>query len=331
MIRIYSFVGRDCELIPLLRGVVTNPNCEFHGNTIAIHTLAQWSRCNSQMNAESVSDIKLETENDDYDENHPNYLTENIYHPRVALHRAIKDWLNDFFEERKTYGKMLKPQPASAVTLAPIPPLQKVNTCMTVTLTTSSSTITTQSVVPVPLETSQLLALADICSTVTPTNESLPKSSLMNSLMSTTKVITTDAISAPILSSSIRISESGLELPEKTAAHSPIDVMDVEKLSSEAETFEAMDCGTPKHTLSDSSSLNSEPPAVKDEHETNANSNGDKTEKSQLSDDVVMAESITDPETMQDESISEDEKFESINYDDILLLCDLFYLPFEHG
>jgi protein O-GlcNAcase / histone acetyltransferase len=44
------YSGRNCELIPLLRGVVTNPNCEFHANFIAIHTLAQWSRCNSQVN-----------------------------------------------------------------------------------------------------------------------------------------------------------------------------------------------------------------------------------------------------------------------------------------
>lgn len=46
------YSGRNCELIPLLRGVVTNPNCEFHANFIAIHTLAQWSRCNSQINGE---------------------------------------------------------------------------------------------------------------------------------------------------------------------------------------------------------------------------------------------------------------------------------------
>ena len=43
--------GRSPELIPLLRGVVTNPNCEFHGNTIAIHTLGQWSRCNTEINS----------------------------------------------------------------------------------------------------------------------------------------------------------------------------------------------------------------------------------------------------------------------------------------
>jgi protein O-GlcNAcase/histone acetyltransferase len=104
--------------------------------------------------------------------------------------------------------------------------------------------------------------------------------------------------------------------------------MEVEKTGSET-TEELMDCGTPKHTLSDNSSLNSEPPTTKEEPSNGANDN-DKG-KSQLSDDIVMTESANDHETMQDESISEDEKSDKITYDDILLLCDLFYLPFEHG
>jgi hypothetical protein len=44
-----------------------------------------------------------------------------------------------------------------------------------------------------------------------------------------------------------------------------------------------------------------------------------------------MTESVNEQETMQDESISEEDKCDPINNDDILLLCDLFYLPFEHG
>lgn len=38
--------GRSPELIPYLRGVMTNPNCEFESNFIAMHTLAQWSKSN---------------------------------------------------------------------------------------------------------------------------------------------------------------------------------------------------------------------------------------------------------------------------------------------
>lgn len=39
------YQGRSPDLIPKLRGVLTNPNCEYGCNFVAIHTLAQWSRC----------------------------------------------------------------------------------------------------------------------------------------------------------------------------------------------------------------------------------------------------------------------------------------------
>lgn len=47
------YSGRSPELISLLRGVVTNPNCEFHANTIPIATLGSWSRCKSEINSKS--------------------------------------------------------------------------------------------------------------------------------------------------------------------------------------------------------------------------------------------------------------------------------------
>lgn len=41
------YSGRSPELIPFLRGVLTNPNCEYHANTIAITTLGRWAQCSS--------------------------------------------------------------------------------------------------------------------------------------------------------------------------------------------------------------------------------------------------------------------------------------------
>ncbi len=38
--------GRSTDLIPYLRGVLTNPNCEFEANFIALHTLGQWYQSN---------------------------------------------------------------------------------------------------------------------------------------------------------------------------------------------------------------------------------------------------------------------------------------------
>jgi protein O-GlcNAcase/histone acetyltransferase len=37
------YSGRDSRLTAKLRGVLTNPNCEFEANFIAMHSLAQWS------------------------------------------------------------------------------------------------------------------------------------------------------------------------------------------------------------------------------------------------------------------------------------------------
>ena len=36
------FVGRSTELKPYLNGVLTNPNCEFESNFVALHTLSTW-------------------------------------------------------------------------------------------------------------------------------------------------------------------------------------------------------------------------------------------------------------------------------------------------
>lgn len=251
-----------------------------------------------------ISDIQLEIENDDSDENLPNYNSDSIYHPRVALKSAIRDWLPDFFDDKKAYGPMLKPQPPSAVVLPIIPPIIPIiNTCIGLTLTTNSITIP-------DVNTTQLQALADICCSVT--NDAIYKPSVMNSLVSETKVVTTDAITSPIVTTSVY--ESNIKA----------ETMEIEKTVS---TEELMDCGTPKHTLSDNSSLNSDPPIAKDS--LNGSNDQEKVEK--LSDDVVMIETRDNETEMQDESISDEDKIDAINCDDILLLCDLFHLPFAHG
>ena len=47
------YCGRSPDLIRLLRGVVTNPNCEYGPNFIAINTLAQWSRSSTETNCDN--------------------------------------------------------------------------------------------------------------------------------------------------------------------------------------------------------------------------------------------------------------------------------------
>ena len=39
------YSGRSPDIIQKLGGVMLNPNCEYGANFVAIHTLAQWSKC----------------------------------------------------------------------------------------------------------------------------------------------------------------------------------------------------------------------------------------------------------------------------------------------
>ncbi len=40
------YEGRSTELVPYLRGVMTNPNTEYEANFVAFHTLSQWCKSN---------------------------------------------------------------------------------------------------------------------------------------------------------------------------------------------------------------------------------------------------------------------------------------------
>lgn len=51
-----AYEGRPQELTNHIRGVLTNPNCEFDVNFIAMHTLAQWSEGVSRHYPELAAD-----------------------------------------------------------------------------------------------------------------------------------------------------------------------------------------------------------------------------------------------------------------------------------
>nr|CAD7257175.1 unnamed protein product [Timema shepardi] len=284
------YSGRSPDLIPKLRGVLTNPNCEYGANFVAIHTLAQWSRCNvdgkrdPSINDTVSADIKLETETEDggVGEDVPSTLSPNMYHPRQALRNAINEWLPEFFRPRVVWGPIAKPQQVVAAAV-PIPIIPSVNTCMSLTTTTTSCSSATLPLI----NSNQLQALAEVCSSVTAINESLlqPVSgAVMNSLISETKVVCNDVVPP---------------------------------------TGEPMDC--------------------------NSTPNGSPAHATKSSEDTPMSDSVTvspvpSSVNMQvDSSCSNTMIVESTNYstidkcekalthEDLALLCDLFYLPFEHG
>lgn len=99
---------------------MTNPNCEYGANFIAIHTLAQWSKCTVDgtlptFGSDAVScksqilhmnnaicdnvirwffinlaDIKLESETEETTDFSDIILPPNVYHPKHALMTALK-------------------------------------------------------------------------------------------------------------------------------------------------------------------------------------------------------------------------------------------------
>ncbi|VEL42466.1 unnamed protein product [Protopolystoma xenopodis] len=88
----------------LLRGILTNPNCEFEANYIAMHTLAQWTRQSDPVHAASVSvETDLADQGDDSEEivsgdktncsRPPRQAGVPLYRPREALRIALRDWL----------------------------------------------------------------------------------------------------------------------------------------------------------------------------------------------------------------------------------------------
>lgn len=300
------YSGRSPDLIPKLRGVLTNPNCEYGANFVAIHTLAQWSRCNidairdPSLNDTVSADIKLETEG--ISEEGPCGLSPNMYHPRRALKNAIEEWLPEFKKFKPAWGPIAKPQQVIAAPV-PIPIIPSVNTCMSFTATT----VTTTSV-PVPIvNANQLQALAEVCSTVQ-SNESLLQTTsvaVMNSLASETKV---------------------LPLPNpkngKSAAQEP------------------MDCNpTPGGSPGSPANFNSQLPDVSmTDSPMVANSNSLTMQVESISDENIsssttqmVVDGSSNTSLNDDNPDAPDSKDKDLTAADLTLLCDLFYLPFEHG
>uniref|UniRef100_A0A3B5AKR6 protein O-GlcNAcase n=1 Tax=Stegastes partitus TaxID=144197 RepID=A0A3B5AKR6_9TELE len=88
------YKDRPTELIPKLKGVLTNPNCEFYSNFVAIHTLATW--CKALTDGEP-RDVEMgDEEQDPY------------YSPQKALMLALTDWLEEFMSTDQPGARLKK-------------------------------------------------------------------------------------------------------------------------------------------------------------------------------------------------------------------------------
>lgn len=346
------YSGRSPEIIPLLRGVLTNPNCEFHANAIAIHTLAHWSKCRTDssrlQSSLSAAEIRVEAETDEDDGDGALCMVANhsvdTYHPRVALRNAIHDWLPEFFKSKEAFGPISKPHPGVTMVLPVLPIIPSINTCMSLTTnTTNTSTSSSSTMKVAEVNTTQLQALADVCSVVTGTDTILPNM-VMNSLVSSTTIVTNTAILNPIVS-------AGLEHPLPSISV-PVSSIGLPIANTEGTGYKLSESLLDDEPDEDAKRLDEampEAPANSDNPEPMEVSSllsPKHTPKVSLVDDVVMAEngSTSSTGSMQVECSADAQSIQSaemtvtdspekqpITADDISLMCDLFYLPFEHG
>uniref|UniRef100_A0A8C1PQ14 protein O-GlcNAcase n=1 Tax=Cyprinus carpio TaxID=7962 RepID=A0A8C1PQ14_CYPCA len=154
------YKGRSSELIPRLKGVLTNPNCEFESNFVAIHTLATWYKSN--MNGvrkdvvmtdseDSTVSIQIKLENEGSDEE---LETDILYSPQIALKLALTEWLSEFGVPHQ-YNSRQVPHSGTKSTSIDVPAL-------TVPSLGTSTTVTTVFQQPIMSPTVPLSDEADV-------------------------------------------------------------------------------------------------------------------------------------------------------------------------
>eukprot|EP00108_Taenia_solium_P008405 TsM_001145200 transcript=TsM_001145200 gene=TsM_001145200 len=98
----------------LLHGVLTNPNCEFEANYVAIHTLAQWIRIGHPSHADQVAvsadlaDVGDDLEREEEGGQGGGAQSSPTYRPREALHNALRDWLALMLQDQRSNSVLAK-------------------------------------------------------------------------------------------------------------------------------------------------------------------------------------------------------------------------------
>jgi protein O-GlcNAcase/histone acetyltransferase len=257
------YSGRSTDLVSHLRGVLTNPNCEYEANFIPIHTIAQWSKCKSDAkNSTSLTaDIRLETESESGEsEDIPsNLLGPTAYHPRRALKIAIHEWLPEFNKTKAAYGKVVAPLASVVANLSQ----------------------------PTPAMVEHAAAVAEEGHGDT-IDSALP---MENTFVPITKELVNSLVDPPVILNPI---------------------------------LEPMDCHP--SSIPPSPRVHDNPP------DAQMSSQATSTSSSPENTSPARNESRTSLEEMQTDVLnSSDTNDNKLTIEDISLLVDLFYLPFEHG
>ncbi|KAK7109535.1 protein O-GlcNAcase-like [Littorina saxatilis] len=324
--------GRSPEIIPYIRGVMTNPNCEFEANFVACHTLGQWSKSNpdgvkkdiiaSDRLSPIAADIKLETEVDTCsDEDLPSLGA--CYKSRQALKLAVKEWYNEFLKLRHPHRRVPPstvqlsappgvpisqshvPSPvpgAVPVVSMPIPDMMKTCTVTTPTVITSTMSIQgTPAGAPVPIVQPTPAPPEAIAACVTEI-ASNPNISLLQPLSEPVNALTEDFITTN----------------------------DLDGLSDCGNDVEAMDCvPSPAVTTPASAAANQNNGSSESLMQVEGCDSSDKPDSSAAA--CAEFESCETDKVPQASPAPSNLENGPVSKEDVALLTEMFYLPFEHG
>eukprot|EP00092_Neocalanus_flemingeri_P037823 GFUD01041173.1.p1 GENE.GFUD01041173.1~~GFUD01041173.1.p1 ORF type:complete len:673 (-),score=151.99 GFUD01041173.1:332-2350(-) len=349
------YSGRSPDIIPKLRGVMTNPNCEYGANFVAIHSLAAWSHCTvdgcgSLSPHDTVSaDIKLElgspsgcgTPDTQLVPPPPSHLPPHVYHPRHALRSAVTDWLGEFTKVKTMWGPITKPQ----VGLNPTGILQpSVNTCITTTATTSSVNS------PLPMATLSSLGMSNLSGgPASPKLESVSSQSVVNPYTGLSSVGTQvpigqcqflltaqytsphipvhQGVMPPLVTPLVPVMNSLVSHNEVVLERPVSESLDLKPSGPEPmEVLETGNCTSPLHAME--STTNPSTPATGDMVEGNT---GPPTPASVMQVEPCLDGSGLSKAESTTMLCEPEDSYSILTVQELELICDLFYLPCEHG
>ena len=242
----------------------------------------------------------------------PNNLPAHVYHPRHASRAAMTEWLPEFYKVKPMWGPITKPQ----VGLNPVGALQpSVNTCLTTTSTTSS--------INTPLPMSNLGMPS------TPPIIPKPESEIIQNPVEAINAHAQNLHQLPLVTPLVPMMNSLVSHNVVVMERSVTETTDLKPEPMEViPGAESLTCSSPGHTMELVTTAPSTPAMAAEMSDTNPPTPASvmQTEpetESVTSNGMTKAESTTmlcdpsDPGVMA--------------VDELELLCDMFYLPWEHG
>ncbi|KAL8621289.1 hypothetical protein ACOMHN_008114 [Nucella lapillus] len=301
--------GRSSDIIPYLRGVMTNPNCEFEANYIACHTLGQWSKSNpdgvkkdiiaGERLSPVLADIKLEIDSSSCCEDVPSL--DQRYLPCQALKIAIKDWLMELTSRKDPPKRTL---PASLAVVPPgVPTAPVIDNMPAVAAVLPSCEASIDSVV-------------ELCPV--PSGPQFPvQAPLVSSLEGDSSSDVSDSVQAPLVSSLVGDSSSDLSA---CVSDSASDVV-----SDCCSEMEPMECVQSPSLGLVTSNLN----LITTDSMKPSSTVPECTTEGLMQVEETAVDNRKSPISVNSSSISLLPSL--MTEEDVHLLVDLFYLPFEHG